>query len=345
VSPTGPTDSLVDVAGLRVGHATHLGDGWLTGATVVLTGADGAVGGVDVRGGGPGTRETDLLNPVHGNEGLHALLLTGGSAYGLSAADGVMAALEDAGIGYPVGTAGVVPIVPAAVVFDLARGGDVRARPGPQSGRAACADAWSAAGEQAVRQGNVGAGTGAVAGGLKGGVGSASQVLDDGTTVAALVVVNAVGSVLDPRTGELWGARHLLAEPPTRPEPAALHRHLARVDALRRAMLPAEPLATTLVVVATDATLSKARCAKVAAIAHDGLARAVSPVHTMFDGDTAFAVATSRRPAPGPAALHALLTAAADCTTRAVVHAVLAAESVTTPGGSWPSYRDELLGG
>src|SRR4051812_46558768 len=156
---TGPTDSLVDVAGVRVGHATHVGDGWLTGSTVVLTGRDGAVCGIDVRGGGPGTRETDLLNPLHGNEKVHALLLTGGSAYGLSAADGVMAALEDAGIGYPVGPAGVVPIVPAAVVFDLGRGGDVRARPGPDSGRIACADGWSAAGDQAVRQGGVGAGT------------------------------------------------------------------------------------------------------------------------------------------------------------------------------------------
>ena len=345
MSATGPTDSLVDVEGLRVGHATHAGDGWLTGSTVVLTGADGVAAGVDVRGGGPGTRETDLLNPLHGNERVHALLLTGGSAYGLSAADGVMSALEDAGIGYPVGPAGVVPIVPAAVVFDLGRGGGVRARPGPESGRLACEDAWSPAGALAVRQGNEGAGTGAVAGGLKGGVGSASQVLANGTTVAALVVVNAVGSVLDPRTGELWGARHLLTEPPERPEPAALQRHLGRVEAMRRAMMPPEPLATTLVVVATDATLPKARCAKVAGIAHDGLARAVSPVHTMFDGDTAFALSTARRDEPNRFELHELLIAAADCTTRAVVHAVLAAESVSTPGGSWPSYRDELLGG
>ncbi|GAA4359630.1 P1 family peptidase [Angustibacter luteus] len=341
---SGATDSLVDVPGIRVGHATHAGDGWLTGSTVVLTGPDGAVGGVDVRGGGPGTRETDLLNPLHGNESVHALLLTGGSAYGLSAADGVMSALEDAGIGYPVGAAGIVPIVPAAVIFDLGRGGGVRARPGPESGRLACADAWSEAGGLAVREGNVGAGTGALAGGLKGGVGSASQVLDDGTAVAALVVVNAVGSVLDPRTGELWGARHLLTEPPPRPEPAALQGHRERVEAMRRALLPPEPLATTLVVVATDAVLTKARCAKVAGIAHDGLARAISPVHTMFDGDTAFALSTARRPAPGPAALHELLAAAADCTTRAVVRAVLAAESVETPAGHWPSYRAELLG-
>ncbi|WP_426566524.1 P1 family peptidase [Angustibacter sp. McL0619] len=341
----GPTDSLVDVPGVRVGHCTHHGEGWLTGSTVVLTDPDGAVGGVDVRGGGPGTRETDLLNPLHGNERVHAVLLTGGSAYGLSAADGVMSALEDAGIGYPVGPAGVVPIVPAAVIFDLGRGGDVRARPGPESGRLACTDAWTAAGETAVRQGNLGAGTGALAGGLKGGVGSASQLLDDGTTVAALVVVNAVGSVLDPRTGELWGARHLLVEPPARPEPAALQRHLERVEALRRAMMPPEPLATTLVVIATDATLPKSRCAKVAGIAHDGLARAISPVHTMFDGDTAFALSTARRPEPSRFGLHDLLTAAADCTTRAVVHAVLAAESVETAAGRWPSYREELLGG
>src|SRR4051794_33274290 len=338
---TGPTDSLVDVAGLRVGHATLVNDGALTGTTVVLTGAAGAVGGVDVRGGGPGTRETDLLDPRNAVQRVHALVLSGGSAFGLAAADGVMLALEEEGIGFPVDPAGVVPIVPAAVVFDLGRGGG-RVRPDAKTGRAA----WAAAHDGPVEQGSVGAGTGAVAGGLKGGVGSASQVLDDGSTVAALVVVNAVGSALDPRTGELWSSRWL-PEPPPRPTPAALQRHLARLAALRAALTDAaaaEPLATTLVVVGTDATLDKAGCAKVAGIAHDGLARAVSPVHTMLDGDTAFALSTAARPVPGPVALHALLTAAADCTTRAVAHAVLAAESVSTPGGAWPSYRDELLG-
>lgn len=337
----GATNSLVDVAGLRVGHATRTGEGWLSGTTVMLTGADGAVGGVDVRGGGPGTRETDLLDPRNAVERVHAVVLTGGSAFGLAVADGVMAHLERHGIGYEVGAGGPrVPIVPAAVVFDLGRGGDAAHRPGPASGVAAC----EAASRDAVVEGAVGAGTGAVAGGLKGGVGTASQELDDGSTVAALVVVNAVGSVLDPATGELWGARHLLAgeRDPGVPDLPAVQDFQRELLAQRAAGAPAAGGATTLVVVATDRTLTKAQCAKVAGISHDGLARAISPVHTMFDGDTAFALATSERPAPTPFELHALLAAAADCTTRAVVRAVLAAERTTTPAGAWPAYRDLL---
>ncbi len=333
VARSGPTDSLVDVPGLRVGQASRVGDGWLTGVTVVLAGPGGAVGGVDVRGGGPGTRETDLLDPRNQVERVHALVLAGGSAFGLAAADGVLQRLERDDVGLVVAPGLVVPIVPAAVVFDLGRGGDPLARPGPGLG----ALAHDAASSRAPEQGGVGAGTGALAGVLRGGVGSASQVLDDGSTVAALVVANPVGSVLDPRTGELWGARHLL-EHEARPAPASasdLAAHLEHVRVARVARL-----ATTLVVVATDATLTKARCAKLAGISHDGLARAVSPVHTMLDGDTAFALATCARPEPGPGELHALLEAAADVTTRAVVHAVLAATSVTTPAGSWASYRD-----
>ncbi|GAB3597678.1 P1 family peptidase [Angustibacter peucedani] len=338
---SGPTGTLVDVPGLQVGHATRAGDGWLTGTTVVLAGADGAVAGVDVRGGGPGTRETDLLDPRNAVERVHAVVLTGGSAFGLAAADGVMAHLEDAGTGLAVAGA-LVPIVPAAVVFDLGRGGDVRARPDASTGRAAAAAATA----DAVVEGSVGAGTGAVAGGLRGGVGSASQVLDDGSTVAALVVVNAVGGLFDPASGELWGARHLGPDDPTTPtpDPAAAQAFTAAVAEERAARAAALEVggATTLVVVATDLTLTTAQCAKLAGISHDGLARAISPVHTMFDGDTAFGLSTTARPAPNALTLHALLTAAADCTTRAVVRAVLAAEAVTTPGGSWPSYRDAV---
>jgi len=329
----GPTNSLVDVSGLRVGHATRSGGGWLTGVTVVLTGADGAVAGVDVRGGGPGTRETDLLDPRNVVDRVHAVVLCGGSAFGLAAADGVMSRLERDGVGLAVGGGIVVPIVPAAVIFDLGRGGDVHARPDAGLGAAA----YDAASASAPAQGCVGAGTGAVAGVLKGGVGSASQLLDDGSTVAALVVTNPVGSVLDPATGELWGARHLLDQE-ARPGAASASEMAAHQERTERARTAR--LATTLVVVATDATLTKARCAKVAGIAHDGLARAVSPVHTMFDGDTAFALSTGSQPEPSPAGLHTLLEAAADCTTRAVVHAVLAAATVTTPAGTWPSYRD-----
>ena len=174
--------------------------------------------------------------------------------------------------------------------------------------------------------------------------GSASQVLDDGSVVAALVVVNAVGSVFDPATGQLWGARHLLPDEVelTSPDRAAVQQFQRELLAQRATRAAAVGGATTLVVVATDRTLTKAQCAKLAGISHDGLARAISPVHTMFDGDTAFALATGDRPAPNPIELFALLTAAADCTTRAVVHAVLAARRTTTEAGTWPAYRDLL---
>jgi putative pantetheine hydrolase len=339
---TGSTNSLVDVVGLRVGQVHRVGEGWLTGSTVVLAGAAGAVGGVDVRGGGPGTRETDLLDPRNNVQRVHAVLLTGGSAFGLAAADGVMARLAAAGVGYPVGPepGQVVPIVPAAVVFDLGRGGDFTARPDASFGGLAYDEAAGPGGAAAPLAGCAGAGTGAVAGGLKGGVGSASEVLPDGSTVGALVVVNAVGSTVDLGTGELLGARHLLpGELPElrRPSPDDL---AAAVDAAASRPEPRPPLATTLVVLGTDLALSKAQCQKVAGIGHDGLARAINPVHTMFDGDTVFALATGVREAPDPVALHTLLGAAADCVTRAVVHAVLAATTVETTAGAWRSYSD-----
>ena len=329
----GPTNTLTDVPGIRVGHHTAVGSGWLTGTTVVLTPDGGAVGGVDVRGGGPGTRETDLLDPRNHVERVDAVVLCGGSAYGLAAADGVMERLGTAGRGVVVGArpGETVPIVPAAVVFDLGRGGEFARRPDAAFGAAAYDAAVSGAGAGPVAQGAVGAGTGAVAGGLKGGVGSASVRLADGTTVAALVVVNAVGATADPATGELYGARFGLpgefglALPTEGPVPG-----LGTVPAL----------ATTIGVIATDAALTKAQCAKVAGVGHDGLARAVRPVHSMFDGDTLFTLATGAAAAPAPAALHDLLTAAADCVSRAVVHAMLAAVTVTTPAGTWRSYRN-----
>ena len=326
----GPTNTLIDVPGVHVGHHTLTGAGWLTGTTVVLAPAGGAVGGVDVRGGGPGTRETDLLDPRNVVERVDAVVLCGGSAYGLAAADGVVRALGAAGRGFPVGAGPgeVVPIVPAAVIFDLGRGGVFGHHPDASSGAAAVA----AAGGEPVRQGAVGAGTGAVAGSLKGGVGSASAVLADGTTVAALVVVNAAGSAVDPATGELYGARFgLPGEFGDLRAPTAAEVTAAALTA------PAPTLATTIGVIATDATLTKAQCAKTAGIGHDGLARAIRPVHTMRDGDTLFTLATGTRPAPP---LDDLLTAAGDCVTRAVVHAMLAARTVRTPGGTWPAYRE-----
>ncbi|RNL82644.1 P1 family peptidase [Halostreptopolyspora alba] len=333
----GPTNSLVDVAGIRVGHRTATGDGWLTGATVVLAPPSGAVGGVDVRGGGPGTHETDLLDPRNMVERVNAVVLCGGSAFGLAAAHGVADRLADAGSGVRVSGEIVVPIVPAAAIFDLGRGGSPTARPGVSFGADAHDAAMGAAAGTAPARGNVGAGTGAVAGSLKGGVGTASAVLDDGTTVGALAVVNCAGSPVDPATGRLYGQRHGLPGDRAAGTPSA-----GDVAAHRESVsnTPGVSLNTTLGVVATDATLPKARCAKVAGIAHDGLARAIRPVHTMYDGDTVFTLATGERGEPDQFALHALLTAAADCVTRAVVDGLLATDSARTPAGTWSGYRD-----
>lgn len=350
MTSAGPTNSMVDVSGIRVGQHHRIGDGWLTGTTVVLAPDAGAVGGVDVRGGGPGTRETDLLDPRNLVERVQAVVLSGGSAFGLAAADGVMRASYAAGLGFPVGPAGqVVPIVPAAVIFDLGRGGDFDARPDAGFGAAA----YAAASAESPGQGVVGAGAGAQAGGLKGGLGTASAVLSDGSTVAALVVVNAVGSAVDPTTGELYGARALLEgdlvlEPGgtpyrlRRPDPGDLTAARAAAAAAAAGDGASRSLATTIGVIATDATLTKAQCAKVAGIGHDGLARAIDPVHTMVDGDTIFTLATGDRAAPDAAAVHELLTLAATCVTRAVVRGLLAAETVATPAGTWRCYRDAL---
>ncbi|MEU2059783.1 P1 family peptidase [Streptomyces sp. NPDC013455] len=336
-------DGLTDVAGLRVGHATRTGEGRLTGTTVVLAPEGGAVAAVDVRGGGPGTKETDALDPRNVVRKVDAVVLTGGSAYGLDAASGVMAWLEEQGRGVPVGAdpAHVVPVVPAACVFDLGRGGDFRARPDAATGRAAVEAAAASAPGARVPQGCVGAGTGAVAGQLKGGVGTASTMLASGITVAALVVANAAGSVMDPETGVLYG--ELLQGRVEYPEE---HVHAAarrRLDEAAARNAP-PPLNTTLAVVATDADLTKAQAQKLAGTAHDGIARAVRPVHLLHDGDTVFALATGGLPLPAhPLALNDILAAGADLVTRAIVRAVRAAEPVTGPGGVWPSYR-ELYG-
>jgi len=316
-------DSLTDVPGIRVGQAERIADGWLSGTTVVLPPPEGAVAGVDVRGGGPGTRETDLLDPRNLVERVHAVVLTGGSALGLAAVDGVVQRLFDAGIGFPMGEPGeVVPIVPAAVLFDLGRGGVFAHHPDVVLGAAA----YDAAGRE-IAEGNRGAGTGARVGGLKGGVGTASTTLADGTVVGALVAVNAAGSCVDPETGELYAARHLPAAFPGLARPDATEVAAARTAAEEQPGPLRPPLATTLGVIATDATLTKAQCAKVSGIGHDGLARAIDPVHTMFDGDTIFTLATCARPATDVFAFQELLAAAGTCVTRAIGRAVLAAES------------------
>ena len=317
------------IEGFEIGHYTADTDGWLTGTTVVLA-RGGAVGGVDVRGGGPGTRETDLLDPRAMVEQVHAVVLTGGSAYGLATADGVMAALEQAGIGFPVGPepSHVVPIVPAAVIFDLGRGDDFTHRPTADFGLRALAAASAGRPES----GCVGAGTGAMCGGLKSGFGYAEHRLPAGASVAAAVVVNAGGSPVDPVTGRLYAdLEH------RRPTPSDTER-----AALAAAYAGTQPsLGTTIGVLLTDATLTKAQAAKMAALGHDGMARAIVPVHSMFDGDTVFGLASGRRPvAADPrqalTQFNRLLAAAAETFADACLDAIYAARG----RGSRPSYLE-----
>ncbi len=293
------TGSLTDVSGVLVGHHQRTGRGWQTGTTVVHVPA-GAVAAVDVRGGGPGTRETDALDPGNLVDRVHAVCLSGGSAYGLATADGVMAELERRRLGVPVGPNPdhVVPVVPTAGVFDLGRGGGFGHRPEPTFGERALRAA-----KQATRRGAVGAGTGAVAGGLQGGVGMASaQVeLERGViTVAALAVVNAAGSPIDRTTGAPWIMHPALR----RPSAADRRRLIDTLDTIEARRLAPDtpptpsPLNTTIGVVATDAAVSRPEAQRLALAAHDGLARAIRPAHGLTDGDTIFALATGAGPLP-----------------------------------------------
>ncbi|MEB4210622.1 P1 family peptidase [Mycobacterium sp. 94-17] len=348
---TSPAGAITDVGGIRVGHYQRLdpdaspGAGWACGVTVVLT-PPGTVGAVDCRGGAPGTRETDLLDPANTVRFVDAVLLAGGSAYGLAAADGVMRYLEERERGVAM-DGGVVPIVPAAVIFDLPVGG-WECRPTAEFGYAACAAADDGT---PVGVGTVGAGVGARAGALKGGVGTASRTLPSGVTVGALAVANAAGEVVDPVTGLPWMA-DLTREFALQPPPPG------QIEAFARLPSPLNsadsPLNTVIAVVATDAALSPAACRRVAISAHDGLARAIRPAHTPVDGDAVFVLATgavevgaAAGSKPVPAAFSPetrLVTevgiAAADCLAHAVLGGVLAAESVA----GIPSYRDVLPG-
>ncbi|AGP30300.1 P1 family peptidase [Corynebacterium terpenotabidum] len=383
----GPVNGLADVPGIGLGHAPARnaeGRELSSGVTVVVSPA-GAVGAVDVRGGGPGTRETDLLRPSNSVQEVHAIALCGGSAFGLDAAGGVMAGLESHGVGLRVfGDAApdlIVPIVPAAVIFDLAVG-DAADRPDAACGREAVEHALEHALEQArehaldaagdlpgltgqATNGCLGAGRAATAGAVKGGFGQASAVLPTsvaaGYTVAVGLVVNPVGSVVDPDTGWPWGLGAQLGDEFDRywdddlPDPSAggLAALLAR--GLGGTKLPAPGaggpdggLNTTIGVIATDAPVTKAQAERLAIAAHDGLSRAVRPAHLPMDGDTFFALSTADSSgADDPAdaergrgvdqtTLAVLASTAADCVERAVVHAVLAASTMF----GVPSWKD-----
>lgn len=326
------TSSITDVPRIRVGHA-HDAEA-LTGCTVVLC-PEGAVAGVDQRGGAPGTRETDLLHPLHLVQKVNAVLLTGGSAFGLDAASGVVRYLEEHGAGFDV-VAARVPIVPAAVIFDLMVGrSDVR--PDAAMGYAACLHAA----RQRPAEGNVGAGMGAsvgkilgMGGAMKSGVGMASLRLG-GVVVGAIVVVNALGDVIDPTTGQvIAGARPIRAGPVRLGGRAPFADTLAVMRSMvgRTALRFATKANTVIGVVATNAGLTKEGANVVARMAHDGIARAIRPSHTQLDGDTLFALSTG-----GKKADVSLVGAfAAEAVAQAILRAVLAAE----PAGGLPSARD-----
>jgi L-aminopeptidase/D-esterase-like protein len=339
-------NAITDVAGILVGHHHRLdpdagmGSGWARGVTVVLT-PPGTVGSVDVRGGAPGTRETDLLDPANSVRYVDAVLIAGGSAYGLAAADGVMRWLEEQDRGVAM-TGGVVPIVPGAVIFDLQVGAWSN-RPTAEFGYAAVSAAAASEGAPPA-VGTAGAGVGARAGVLKGGIGTTSTTLPSGVTVGALVAVNSAGDVIDQATGLPW-MRDLVDEFGLTTPPEEQLAALAKLES------PLSKLNTTIAVVATDAALSPAACRQIASTAHDGLARSIRPAHTPLDGDTVFALATGAievaPPADVPAAFSpetalaaAVGAAAADCLARAVVAAVIAADSVA----GIPTYRGLLPG-
>lgn len=316
-------DTLTAVTGLKVGHYTLAGRP--TGCTVVLA-EQGAVAGVDVRGSAPGTRETDLLNPTNLVEKVHAIVLAGGSAFGLASADGVVKYLDERHIGFPT-SAGVVPIVPAAILYDL-QVGKGAIRPGADCGYAAA----RAATVDPVTEGNVGAGAGATVGKLlrgdramKGGIGSAAIALPDGLIVAAIVAVNAAGNVMDPQTGRFIAGGRTADGTAIADLRTLLHGGARSGAALEN---------TTIGVVATNASLTKVQATKVAQMAHDGYARAIYPSHLMVDGDAIFALATGAH--AGTPAVDQIGALAADVMSDAIVRAVRAAAGI--PG--YPAARD-----
>jgi L-aminopeptidase/D-esterase-like protein len=318
----GKHNALTDVDGILVGHYTD--EAAASGVTVVVC-PEGAVAGVDVRGSGPCTRETDLLAPENLVEHAQAVVLCGGSVFGLAAADGVVRWLAQKGFGFPLDKGFVAPIVPAAAIYDLDRGAEFIPPISAEWGQKAC----QAAGSGPVATGCVGAGTGAWAGSIKGGLGTASRILDSGITTAAVVAVNPDGEVINPATGRPWEIG------------LEIENEFGR-QGKRAVILPPRPESTpgtntAIGVVATDAILTKAQAHKVAQMAHDGMARAIRPSHTLFEGDTIFSMATGKRKLPevpgyyGPVYARAVSDighAAAECMSRAIISAILTAKSM-----------------
>lgn len=320
---------ITEVQGIKVGH--HTLTERPTGCTVILVDGDGAVGGVSQRGGAPGTRETDLLDPANMVDKVNAVVLSGGSAYGLDAAQGAVKFLEEHNTGWKVGPAGVVPIVPAAILFDLPFGGKPQIRPTADCGYKAA----TAATDGPVAEGNVGAGAGATVGkmgmnrAMKSGLGSAAIVLPNGLVVGAIVAVNAVGDIIDPTTGKtVAGVRSEDGKS------LADVRTLLRSGALMRRPAPRAGENTTIGLVATNAKLSKVEIHRVAMMADDGFAKAISPSHTVGDGDTVFALATGKWDGEAnPTIVGAL---AAEAMAEAIVRAATQAES----SNGTPSARE-----
>jgi L-aminopeptidase/D-esterase-like protein len=322
VTKIGKKNALTDIKGIRVGHYTDTDA--VCGVTVVIC-PEGAVAGVDVRGSAPGTRETDLLSPLNLVDKAQAVVFSGGSVFGLAAADGAVRWLADQGIGFPLEKGYVAPIVPAAVLYDLGRGSNFIPPINADWGFRAC----RAANKGEISTGSVGAGTGALSGGIKGGLGTASLILDSEITVAALVAVNSYGSAINPLSGRPWEIE------------TEMNGEFGE-QASRAVKLPPPPETgparnTTIGIVATDAYLTKSQAQKITQMAHDGLARAIRPAHTMFDGDTIFCLATGKRKlpeipgffdTPQAQAINDLGHAAADCVTRAIMCAILTAQSL-----------------
>jgi L-aminopeptidase/D-esterase-like protein len=322
MATTGKYNALTDVEGILVGHYTNTDAA--SGVTVVIC-AEGAVTGVDVRGSAPGTRETDLLAPTNLVEKAQAVVLSGGSVFGLAATDGVVRWLAKKGLGFPLDKGHVAPIVPAAVLYDLGRGADFVPPIRAQWGEKACRKANNGA----VACGCVGAGTGAWSGSIKGGLGSTSLILHSGVTVAALVAVNSAGSVINPDTGCPWEIGLEIGN-----EFGQQGKRAVRLPP-QTASAPVKN--TTIGIIATDAMLTKAQAQKIAQMAHDGMARAIRPSHTMFDGDALFCMATGKRKLPENSgffstpqapAINEIGHSAADCMSRAIIRAILTASSL-----------------